>query len=117
MVLRHLTSYALTLLLAIVIAYFSLSPPTGGQAPFPHFDKLIHLLAFACLAFPVSIAGTQPHHRVFLAGLAYGALIEIVQPLVGRTGDWADLLADAVGLGLGIGLAILIRRGMRALKT
>ncbi len=40
---------------------------------------------------------------VVLVLLAYGGAIELIQSqLPPREGDWADLLADGIGIGLGL---------------
>ena len=44
--------------------------------------------------------------RVGCALLAYGGLIEVMQAFTpSRVGEWPDLLADGVGIGLGLVLA------------
>lgn len=111
---RHRIAYALTGLVGLVIARLTLGPAGTGAPPFPHFDKLAHLLAFACLAFPLSATRRHPAARIFAAGLVFGAAIEIIQPVVGRSAEAADLLADAAGLGLGIALGHLASRAFPA---
>ena len=90
-------AHALTALLALVIALLTLAPQAPGPEGIPGLDKLAHFVAFAALAAP--LAWRYPHlwRAVALAALAYGGLIEIVQPLTGRTAEWADLLADGAG--------------------
>lgn len=80
------------------------------EAPVAHFDKISHVLAFACLGFPLAAAGTHRPIWIFLAGLAYGAIIEIIQPSFGRTAEWADLAADAAGVGLGVAVGYIFLR-------
>ena len=49
-----------------------------------------------------------------LALLAYGAAIELLQLQVpNRSAEWADLGADAIGIGLGALWALLWRRHRR----
>jgi VanZ family protein len=79
-------------------------------------DKLLHALAFAALAVPLRLL-LAPRGAVAasawaaIALMAYGAAIEGVQAtLPYRSAEWGDLLADAVGVGLGLSLAWGLRR-------
>ena len=90
-------AYALTALLALVIALLTLMPQAPGPEGIPGFDKLAHFAAFAALAAPLSWRDPHLWRAVALATLAYGGLIEIVQPFTGRSAEWADLLADGAG--------------------
>ncbi len=67
-------------------------------------DKANHLLAFAVMAFSSRLGWTRGQPWIAaLALLKLGALIEVVQTFIpGRTGEWPDLLADAVGIALGL---------------
>ncbi len=76
------------------------------------WDKLNHAFAFAALALAAGLAHPHPPRlraAAWGALLAYGALIEGLQSLVPtRTADWADLLGDAVGIGIGAALALAL---------
>ena len=65
-------------------------------------DKLYHLISFAILTLPIAII--RPHALWIILGLsiAYGGAIEIIQPLVNRNCEMADLFADTCGAVLGI---------------
>jgi VanZ family protein len=98
-----------TLLLLGTITALSLSPlpelPPGAQN-----DKLNHFVAYAALALPVALARPRLWLAV-IAGLAlWSGMIELVQPRVNRYGEWADFIANATGLGLGMLLAAGLRR-------
>ena len=77
-------------------------------------DKLYHIIAFAALVFPSAFL--RPAQMRMLGGLAicYGGLIEIIQPLVGRSASGMDFLADVIGVGLGVVLGLGARRLLRA---
>lgn len=90
---------AVTLILAAIIAVLTLMPmPQGGQ---PGSDKFYHVLVFALLALPLSVAVPARAIWVFLAASAYGGGIELVQPMFDRLGEWHDLGADVLGAATG----------------
>lgn len=100
----------LLVLLAAIITVLALMP-----AP-PHdldlgWDKLNHTAAFAALAV-CAVFGWRSERAarlaVLLALLAFGGAIELLQLQVpNRSAEWADLGADAIGIGLGALLAAL----------
>tara|TARA_R100000655_G_scaffold56192_2_gene94341 strand:+ start:5964 stop:6362 length:399 start_codon:yes stop_codon:yes gene_type:complete len=71
-------------------------------------DKDHHILAFAILVLPCAVLYPKGLPRVILGAAVYGALIEIIQPIVGRSGDLIDFIAGLAGMGLGaiLGLGI-----------
>ncbi|MEL7014018.1 MAG: VanZ family protein [Pseudomonadota bacterium] len=108
---RHILAYLITLVVALLIARVMLGPVGDTGLSFPHMDKVVHFVAFACLALPLSISQTHPRLWIFGAGLGFGALIELIQPQFGRTADWIDLLSDAAGLVLGLAAGYALTRG------
>ena len=69
-------------------------PPRAGR----WVDKLAHLGMFACLGLAAALALPRaPRWRLVLALALYGALVELVQPAVGRNREALDLVADALG--------------------
>lgn len=103
-------------LLLIVIGYLALSPVPPKELD-TGWDKLNHLLAFGSLAFcgHWSLAGRRARRLGLpLVLLAYGGLIEILQLQVpGRSGEWADLLADGLGITAGLLVAVVLLRALR----
>lgn len=78
------------------------------------WDKGDHLLAFGTLAF-VGVFALGGRRRAALwvgAGLlTLGLLIEGVQYFIPtRSCDWDDVVADAIGIALGLALATLVAR-------
>ena len=98
---------ALLWALVLTICWLAFDPKPPPAADTGH-DKLSHAIAFLVLAVcAVRAHPAQPLHRLFGALLAFGALIEVVQSRIpGRSAEWADLLADAIGIALGALLAL-----------
>lgn len=101
----------LTALIAAIIGKGTLSPP-GNGAPLPLTDKQLHAIAFALLVLP--LGWVRPRWALALAIMAFGfgSLIELLQPRIGRSGEWADLWADTFGIALGL-LPGQLRRSAR----
>jgi VanZ family protein len=98
---QELAAYSVTLTIALAIAIGTLLPNT--QLPDTQTsDKAIHLIAFALLTLPLSFAGTVDKVRLVMMSLFFGAAIELIQPYVGRSGEWLDFGADAAGAALGV---------------
>lgn len=79
----------------------------------PQFDKLVHVTIYAVLAIVLLIVfGSWKFHwsvslivTVWLSLVTWGAFDELTQTLVaGRSCDPADLIADAIGVSIGIGV-------------
>lgn len=107
---------ALLLLLMCVAAWFAFIPATPSVR-LDGADKIDHLLAFAALGLAASFTVSPGLRRTFQAAaglLLYGGFIELVQTqLPTRHGDWADMLADGMGVAAGLALATLLRRAVR----
>ena len=100
---RMAVGSAVTTVLAVIIAVLTLAPmPSGGPAG---ADKIYHVLAFACLAFPLPLVRPRFAVWVILGVIAYGGAIEVIQPFFGRQAEWADLVADGIGAILGASVA------------
>ena len=89
--------------------------PSSGLASsdFP-LDKLVHATLFALCAALVVRGWTTLRQRWWLVcGLLflYGALTELIQRFVpGRSSTLADLLADGIGVSIGVGFALMYLR-------
>lgn len=94
-------AHGLTLVLAALIAALTLTPAPPGPPGVPGLDKLAHVVAFAALAGPLSWRYPKWWWAVALVAVAYGGVIELVQPSVGRSMEGADLVADGAGAVLG----------------
>ncbi|MDB5731142.1 MAG: hypothetical protein JWQ03_1037 [Variovorax sp.] len=86
---------------ALAVLVLALMPPTPHM-PTTGWDKSNHLLAFSTLAVLGLWSWPGRTVAVLVALLAYGGLIEILQSFTpDRSAEWADLLADGLGLLVG----------------
>jgi len=86
----------LTAVIAITIAFATLyrvSLQIGVGT-----DKIYHFLAFAALCAPVALLYRRALFWLAPTAIAFGGLIELIQPYVNRTGDWLDFAADVAGV-------------------
>lgn len=95
-------AFALTALAATLVAYGTLSPPGSSEPALPFTDKQIHALAFAALVLPLGWVRPARALRIAAVAVAFGCVIEVIQPAFGRTGEWGDLVADAAGCLIGL---------------
>ncbi len=93
---------ALTALTTILIAYGTLAPPGTVESGLPLTDKHLHALAFLALVLPLGWVRPNWALGIGAAALAFGGAIELIQPMVGRTAEWGDFVADGVGCLLGL---------------
>jgi hypothetical protein len=88
--------------LAVLVSLAVLFAPAGNvpSAP-PGVDKLVHATLFAALALTGRWAGLA---RGALASVLvlYAAASEVIQGLIGRDAAVGDLLADVVGVLIGL---------------
>ncbi|MCX7250034.1 MAG: VanZ family protein [Burkholderiales bacterium] len=98
-------------LLVLIVIALTLSPAAYlPKQAFTFWDKAEHALAFATLALLGALAYPRRIGVLAVSLLAFGGAIELAQAATGwRSGDWADWLADAVGLVAGLPLASLSR--------
>ena len=95
-----------TLILTVAMLWPLDQPPPAPEGS----DKLVHLIAFAALAFPLARTGRIGLLPVFIGASAFGGLIELVQPSFNRSADVNDWVADVVGVILGISCGLIYRR-------
>jgi hypothetical protein len=106
--LRKVAAVTLTTVLAVTIAYFTLMPVSVPQSV-PGSDKLHHLIGFAALILPCSMLWPRALIWLLPAAMLFGGAIEIIQPGIGRNGEWADFYADVAGATLGVGTGLMLR--------
>jgi mannitol-specific phosphotransferase system IIBC component len=96
---------AITVALGLIVAVVTLTPISGRDVP--GSDKIHHALGFAVLAFPMSLVRPRLAVAVALCVMAYGGVIELVQPHFGRQAEWADFVADIAGAAAGAAVGAL----------
>jgi VanZ family protein len=109
-----------TIIVSILIVIAVLIPgPNLPDVSIGGFDKVIHIAMFLAWAIAVRFdfrSRSFNSRVVFLAGILFSLMTEILQLLVeGRSFDIYDMAADAVGLlaGLLIGKKLLTLFGMK----
>ena len=103
---NHQAALLLSALLALGIGYFTLTPNSGTLTS---SDKLDHLLGFAALLLPPALLYRHALYWLLPCAIAFGGVIEIIQPYVNRNGEWGDFWADAIGAILGASLGLFFR--------
>ena len=112
---RKYLDIPLTLITALTLTIAMLWPMEAPQPAPEGSDKLVHLAAFAALAFPLARTGRIGLLPVLLGASAFGGLIELIQPHFNRSADLYDWVADTLGVCLGIGAGLLYRRLRRGI--
>ena len=107
---RKYLDIPLTLIVTTILTVAMLWPINQPPRAPDGMDKLVHLIAFAALAFPLARTGRIGLVPVFVGASVFGGLIEVLQPSFGRSADMQDWTADIAGVALGIMLALLYRR-------
>lgn len=96
--------FSLGWLLVSLVIFFSLSPSQPDTTVFSHFDKVVHILAYAfimlyfgCIYLP---GGT--YRRLGIGFILMGFVLELIQGLIGyRTMEYLDMLANLTGVLIG----------------
>ena len=100
----------LTLIVTFVLTVAMLWPMDIQPAAPEGSDKLVHLIAFAILVFPLAHTRRFGLIPVLIGASAFGGTIELIQPLFNRSADVNDWTADSLGGLLGIGVGLIYRR-------
>ena len=72
-------------------------------------DKLVHLVAYAALSFPLSRTGRFGFLPVFVGASVFGGVIEFIQPSFNRSADMNDWITDIIGVAIGIACGLIYR--------
>ena len=104
---------ALSMVLLAAVFYECLHPGLGPDTP-AGLDKVEHLAAYVLLALWFTGLVARGRYWVVASGLlALGFLIEVLQWVMnlGRSAEALDMLANTLGVGVGITIALLATGG------
>lgn len=107
---RERTAKVLTLILAVVISVLTLFPISLPEPVSSGPDKIHHFIAFGGLMLPASVLYPRLLFWLIPCALIFGGLIEVIQPFVNRSGEWADFVADGVGVVAGTTVGLVLHR-------
>lgn len=103
MILSQSTVRWLAIVWSIIMLIGCLTPHEDVPEELSSFnDKGLHVAIFIPFAVLWILAGFRVG-RVLIAGILFGALIEILQGIlpINRNADWFDLAADSLGVVIG----------------
>ncbi len=94
------------------LLYLTLTPSPPEPIRLRNIDKLYHFIAFAGFSFVFKIAYKQFQNIfIIIASGILAILIEVIQYYIpGRGFSFADMLADASGIFVGVWVAFLMLR-------
>ena len=107
---RKYLDIPITLIVTVTLTVAMLWPLETPPAAPDGSDKVVHIIAFAVLSFPLSRTGRVGLIPVFVGASAFGGLIELIQPTFNRSADMNDWVADIMGVVLGIMFGHIYRR-------
>lgn len=101
--------------------------PAGPSNPLSwikllHIDKVAHVLAYFIWSFALIFSFSKQYNLsvlrytktllAFAIALLYGMLMEVLQATLSndRVGEWPDVIANAVGCCLGLGVFFRVRK-------
>jgi len=89
----------------------------------PHLDKYVHISMYLIMGFLFKLANfrdtegqTQNTVIILLVCTILGLVIEILQPYVGRTCDYYDVISNSIGLVFGIIMYSVFKSNMFMFK-
>ena len=101
--------WLLTLIFLVLILIGTLFPRDIIVTPDLGSDKNYHFLGFALLVMPLTFQSLKNAFWLLPVAVVFGAIIELLQPYLGRNGELDDLYADAFGALIGVILVALVK--------
>mgnify|MGYP003705855105 FL=1 len=96
-------------ILILIITFLSLLPWQAlGLLSISGMDKIYHVAAFSCLAFPLPLVRPRLIKWVLLGVIVFGGFIELIQQFFGREASLLDFIANGIGAIIGVTFARLI---------
>ncbi|WP_340075298.1 VanZ family protein [Leptobacterium sp. I13] len=110
--------------LVAILSLFSLPDTISNTEFIPHSDKITHIIFYnvMTLAWFFYFKTTKTKYKqiiaISIAALIYGIIIEIIQAILpyGRTAEWLDGIANAIGVTLAILLLYTLPLKSKSLK-
>lgn len=110
---NFIRKYPLSLLVILTILFLSLfNPPKTRLNDVTNIDKIVHVCMYGGLELVIWIEYLRHHSNLnwvkilvlgIIAPIMLGGLLELAQMYLTqkRSGEWADLIADAAGVLIG----------------
>ena len=106
-----LAGYLLSALIAVIVTVLMLIPVTQGQpSGMLGLDKLAHAAVFFLIVLPILSAHPRAWVWLVPVAAAYGGVIELIQPYFGRGREFADFIANIVGIALAVPVGRIVHR-------
>lgn len=114
--------YPLSILIVLTVIYLSLfNPADAGLEDFNLWDKAVHAIMYLGISMAFWFEYLQNHRNVHrpsallftvLFPILLGGALELLQKYCTtcRSGEWADFLADAIGVIAGTAVGLLIEK-------
>jgi hypothetical protein len=100
----------LTIVLALIILIGMLAPLSPVTTAPAGTDKIIHIVAFAALAFPLALTKRIGLFPLFIFTSLFGGFTEVIQSSYGRNTDINDWFSNIFGIAFGFGIANVCSR-------
>ncbi|WEM41560.1 VanZ family protein [Photobacterium sp. DA100] len=105
------------ILYALLILFLSLKPTGPELVSIPHIDKVQHFMAYAVFAILAGFAvpTKRSFYKCCFAIVLFSGAIELIQPSFGRECSFFDLLANSLGVSLGMFVTALLHNQQKRL--
>lgn len=109
---------SVVLLIVVTVILLMPVPDSGGRFP-QHVDKLVHFAVFFAVAFPAYVARMRFWPGILIGLVLYGGAVELIQPYFGRGTEFADFIANSIGVMAALPCAVWFRqwRHLKARKS
>ena len=106
MQLRGVGRAATVAYMALILCLALAPAPDGPQIP--HLDKLIHMVLWGAMAGLFLVGWPGRARWALIVCALHGAATEVMQGtlVLGRSAEWLDWVADVIGAGVVVGLAV-----------
>jgi len=100
----------MSVILLVVVTVILLMPVPEGEGRLPrHVDKIVHFAVFFIVAFPAYVARMRFWPAILAGLVVYGGAVELIQPHFGRSAEFADFIANSLGVIAALPCAVWFR--------